>query len=278
MNKGYIAVIDSGIGGLSLLYELVKIMPNERYIYFGDNDNAPYGSKTKRELLSLTIENIRKLIPFNLKAIVLACNTLSVSILEELKYYFPSIKFFGVFPPTEIATLRKRKTLLLCTPNTAKIYKNDNYLTVVPLENLAKDIENNVCDLEKVDLRLHLTEAVLKIQDKSAREDLTTFGNGLTTKKLKIIFDHRIEYFEAVILGCTHYFFIKNKIFNHFQPQLIIRGETFTARKVKKELQHQKTLEKTKRFNVLFFGKNASLNSKIFYSITDFKTKSLKIF
>ena len=58
MNDNYIAVIDSGVGGLSVLSELVKSAPNNNYIYFGDNSNAPYGNKSERQLKEITIKNL----------------------------------------------------------------------------------------------------------------------------------------------------------------------------------------------------------------------------
>ena len=58
MNDGYIAILDSGIGGVSVLLELIKLLPNERYLYFGDNHNAPYGNKSLSQLLRITEKNI----------------------------------------------------------------------------------------------------------------------------------------------------------------------------------------------------------------------------
>ena len=70
-----IAVIDSGVGGISVLRELLKIMPWEHYLYFGDSANAPYGSKTKGEVLELTRKNLQMLRKRGIKALVIACNT-----------------------------------------------------------------------------------------------------------------------------------------------------------------------------------------------------------
>ena len=70
-----IAVMDSGLGGISVLRELVKIMPNERFLYFGDSINAPYGTKTKPEVLEITRKNLSLLKERGIKAFVIACNT-----------------------------------------------------------------------------------------------------------------------------------------------------------------------------------------------------------
>lgn len=94
MNNGYVAVIDSGIGGFSVLSEMLKIMPNENYIYFGDNQNAPYGNRTNSDLFSITMQNLMYLHTFNIKAIVFGCNTISTNLLSKVAYYFPDTAFF----------------------------------------------------------------------------------------------------------------------------------------------------------------------------------------
>jgi glutamate racemase len=110
MIKEYIGVIDSGVGGLSVLKELVISMPNENYVYFGDNENAPYGEKSDRRLLELLFNDICMFNDFNLKALVVGCNTLSVSVLEYLRKCF-NFEIFGVYPPTLIPLIKGCKTL-----------------------------------------------------------------------------------------------------------------------------------------------------------------------
>ena len=71
----YIGVFDSGVGGISVLKELVRRMPDENYLYFGDSANAPYGSRTTREVRALTLEKAEYLCSRGSKALVIACNT-----------------------------------------------------------------------------------------------------------------------------------------------------------------------------------------------------------
>ena len=200
MTKANIAVLDSGIGGLSVLKVLDDNLSNKRFYYFGDNINAPYGNKTIRELKKITLNNLSLLSSYDIDVIVLGCNTLSVNLLHEIEYY-SNIKTFGVFPPVEYAKMRRENTLLLSTVATAKNYKKENAFYPLGLENLAKDIEENVFNLNLVDLNYH-------------------FSSILNEKKR----------FETVILGCTHYEFIKNKIFNHLKPQNMISGVNFTLK------------------------------------------------
>ena len=70
-----IAVIDSGVGGISVLKELIRQMPNERFLYLGDSANAPYGSRDRADVLRITRENLQFLLARGIKALVIACNT-----------------------------------------------------------------------------------------------------------------------------------------------------------------------------------------------------------
>ena len=70
-----IAVFDSGLGGISVLRELIRQMPCEQFLYFGDSANAPYGSRPTAEVRALTMARIGELMPRGLKAVVVACNT-----------------------------------------------------------------------------------------------------------------------------------------------------------------------------------------------------------
>ena len=263
MNNGYVAVIDSGIGGFSVLSEMLKIMPNENYIYFGDNQNAPYGNRTNSDLFSITMQNLMYLHTFNIKAIVFGCNTISTNLLSKVAYYFPDTAFFGVYPPVEMNLLHGRKVLMLCTNNTAKKFNETKDFTILALNDLALDVEKNMFNLDRVSVEKHIYQGI-EARDFRLKELLTTKEHLLTTKKLKMIFDHHLRYFDVVILGCTHYFFVKNKIFNHFRPQLTIGGETLTAKRVKTYLENSNSLVKTKRKQVLFLGACKDLNKAFF--------------
>ena len=102
MTDSFVAVLDSGIGGISLLKSLARALPEKRFLYFGDNSNAPYGNKTKEELFKLTAQNIDYIKQYNIDALVLGCNTLSVNLIDEIKNY-SKLPVFGVFPPIERA-------------------------------------------------------------------------------------------------------------------------------------------------------------------------------
>ena len=240
MKDGFIAVIDSGVGGISVLRELVRVLPNECFLYYGDNDNVPYGNKRKDQLLSLALNLVNYVGSYPLKAIVLACNTLSLSVLFQIKPFAPA-KVFGVFPPMEESVMKGQKTLLIATERTASFFKQNEYCDVVGLKTLAHHIEQNVFDLNNIDI--------------SQCFKAGNFSGHYINEK---------GYYDNVILGCTHYELIKNKIFDHFCPQTITSGTKFTVENVFEFIKNRKSLVKHKRNQILFVGDYAEKNKKAF--------------
>ena len=85
MDNRPIGVFDSGIGGITVLKELKKALPNEKFIYLGDTKNFPYGEKSKEEIIKFAKENVKTLINENVKLIVIACGTATSQALEIVK-------------------------------------------------------------------------------------------------------------------------------------------------------------------------------------------------
>ena len=83
-----IGLLDRGVGGLSVLSEIYKIMPNKNYVFFGDTKNVPYGTKTSSEIFSYTKKILEFFISRNIKTAVFACNTTSAVAYDDLKNYF----------------------------------------------------------------------------------------------------------------------------------------------------------------------------------------------
>lgn len=241
MNNGYIAVLDSGVGGISVLNELIKLMPNEQYLYLGDNGNAPYGNRTKTDLAIITFNNIDKIMRYKIKALVIGCNTISTTIFDLVSEY-AGVPTFGVFPPIEKNICERKKVLLLSTIRTAKEYENVKNISVIGLEGLARDIEKNQNDLSKVNFVEHLNNP----------------------NNVFFQYNGEIDSYNTVVLGCTHYYFIKKQIFDHFQPQNLDCGSVFTAKAVYEIIKKQKSLDKSYKYNILFIGDYAYENKKFF--------------
>lgn len=102
----YIAVFDSGVGGISVLRHLRAELPGERFLYFGDSANAPYGTRPTAQIRDLTLAAAEKLVARGIKALVVACNTATAAAIEDLRKEYPDIIVIGIEPALKLATDR----------------------------------------------------------------------------------------------------------------------------------------------------------------------------
>ena len=260
MNNNYtIAFYDSGIGGITLLSKAVKLLKGCNIIYFGDNLNAPYGNKSKPELIDIAVNNVTKLSNLGANVICLACNTLSTQVLNDLKLNNQiknlNVSLTGVFPPKPHYG---KNSVLLCTQATANseyVKTNFKNSTVLPLPFLAKEIERFYFDKDKI---IYVA-------------DLKGITNSVT----------------EIILGCTHYGFIKNEISKIFKTALITDGISTAILNVKRALISKKhndfnvtkvtcnhlfenppKIIKTDKNTIYFVGECANYNKKVFLNYT----------
>ena len=185
--EGYIAVFDSGLGGISVLRHLRRLMPGERYLYFGDSANAPYGSRTTSEVRDLTMAAAEKLMAEKpLKALVLACNTATAAAVQDLRKRYPDLIVIGIEPALKVAadhypggrigvmatevTLREEKfdTLLLR-------FREHCSVTKIPMPGLVQMVEAG------------------------------KLGSPEMESLLQSLLAPYIGKLDAVVLGCTHY-------------------------------------------------------------------------
>lgn len=214
-----IGFFDSGVGGLSVLREAIKLMPEENYIYFGDSKNAPYGPKNVEEVRSLTLEAIEFLVQKDCKAIVVACNTATSAAIEDIRRKYKNIPVIGIEPALKPAVEmgRKGKIIIMATAVTLmeakfnSLMKNYNgYADIEPLVcgELVEFVEQGI--LEGVELRDYLKT------------------------KLKPYLHKDIA---AVVLGCTHFPFVKREIKRVIKGDVpIIDGSIGTVIHLKNQL------------------------------------------
>ena len=227
MNKKDLPIgfLDSGVGGLSVLREAIKIMPNENYIYFGDSKNAPYGVKPTKEIRDLTFNVVDFLIEKGIKGLVVACNTATSAAVSELRRVYPDIPLVGIEPAIKPAVELNRsgKILIMATPMTIKQekfnlllnkYKEKAEIVPIPCAGLMEFIEDGV--LSGKELEEYLEEK-LSIYDKSE--------------------------ISSIVLGCTHYPFVKDAIAKIVGSKvIIIDGGEGTAREIKRRLKEKNLL------------------------------------
>ena len=228
MNKkhDYIAVFDSGVGGISVLRHLVRILPGERFVYYGDSANAPYGSRSTQEVRALTLAAVGKLLAeYPLKALVIACNTATAAAVNDVRAAHPELIVVGIEPALKVAadhfpggrvgvlatevTLREEKFDTL-------LHRFDENVTIskIPAPGLVELVEHGKVDAPE-------TEALL-------RKVLGPYLGKL----------------DAVVLGCTHYPFARIAIRRVLGDDVVLLdGGEGTARETRRRLEQAGLLE-----------------------------------
>lgn len=242
-----IAVFDSGVGGISVLRELVKILPNEDYIYYGDSKNAPYGMKDKETVKKLTIDAAEYLFAQGAKGLVVACNTATSAAVRALRELYPEIPIVGIEPAVKpAATIKPNcRVLAMATPMTIREEKFQNLMAkyadqaaeIIPLPcpGLMDFVERG--DLNSDSLRSYLEE---------------------------LLFVHRIHPVDSVVLGCTHYPFVKDMIQEVLGPDVVVYdGGEGTAREMRRRLAEADLLNPSTEKGTVDFQNSLENTSKI---------------
>ena len=208
-----IGVFDSGVGGISVLRELVKLMPGEQYLYFGDPANAPYGDKSTQQVRQLTLRAAGMLLERGAKALVVACNTATAAAIDILREQYPDQIIIGIEPALKMGADRfpGGRIGVMATQVTLREEKflhqterfPDTTVYQIPAPGLVQLIEGGQCD--RID---------------SFLENLLRPYEG----KL-----------DALVLGCTHYPFVKQRIARILGPDtLLLDGGEGTARQTQR--------------------------------------------
>lgn len=153
MNNNPICFFDSGIGGSTILKEVIKLLPKENYVYYADSKNNPYGNKTKEELFGIVSNAVENLLKYDPKLIVCACNTATEVVLNDIREKYPNITFVGTEPAVKVIydKYQDKKTLVITTKGTGESERFkalfNNYktpdCTLIEAPLLAGLIENN---------------------------------------------------------------------------------------------------------------------------------------
>ena len=184
--QDYIAVFDSGVGGISVLRQLRKIMPQERYLYYGDSANAPYGSRPTQEIRALALNAAEHLISHGIKALVVACNTATAAAIDALRQTYPELIIVGIEPALKLAAEKYPNGTIgvLATPVTLREEKFQKLVAVC--SNRCKVIAFPAPGLA----------------------DLVEAGKGSgpeATALLSPLLSPWKGKLDALVLGCTHY-------------------------------------------------------------------------
>ncbi len=216
--EDYIAVFDSGVGGISVLKELVRLMPGENYLYFGDSANAPYGRRTTDEVRELTLSAAEMLLGRGVKALVVACNTATAAAINDLRQRYPDTIIIGIEPALKVAADRFPGGTIgvMATPVTLREEKFHTQLARFP--------GVQVCTIPVPEL-VELVEAGKH--------------NGPEVEALlRPVLEGHAGKLDAVVLGCTHYPFAANTISKILgEKTAILDGGEGTARETRRRLE-----------------------------------------
>lgn len=217
-----IGFFDSGVGGISVLKESIKLLPKENYIYIGDSLNAPYGVKTPEEVRKLTFNMVDKLISMNVKAIVVACNTATSIAIDELRKIYKEIPIIGIEPALKpaIENYGNGIIVIMATPMTLS---ENKFSKLRERYNKASDIISMPCD--------GLVEI---IEDGNIKGEIV---EGYLRNRFKDVPKEKVS---SVVLGCTHYPFIKEALVNVINDDVaIIDGSLGTVKQLKRKLEQK---------------------------------------
>ena len=213
-----IAFFDSGIGGITVLHEALKILPHEDFIYFADTANAPYGTKSRSEVRDLVFNAVDFIVSLDVSAVVIACNTATSVAIEDLRKRY-TIPIIGMEPAVKPAVEKtegtQKRVLVTATPLTIKEEKlknlidridNEHIVDLLPLPGLVQFAEN-------FEFREEIVSQYLKRELSSL--DLMRYG--------------------TIVLGCTHFLFYRNLLKKIIPESIdVIDGNNGTVNHLKK--------------------------------------------
>ena len=216
----FIAVFDSGVGGISVLRHLLQAMPQERFLYYGDSVNAPYGSRPTQEVRALTLAAVRRLREeAPIKALVVACNTATATAITDLRETYPELIVIGIEPALKVAAdhFPGGRIGVMATEVTLREEKFDHLLhrfeegctiTKIPAPGLVPLIEQGKADTPE------------------------------TLNLLHTILDPYRGKLDALVLGCTHFPFAAKGISQVLGESVaLLEGGGGTARETRRRLK-----------------------------------------
>ena len=210
----YIAVFDSGVGGISVLRELVRQMPGENYLYYGDSANAPYGGLPTEKVQELAVNVADKLYARGIKALVVACNTATAAAIQLLRQRYPDIPVVGIEPALKVAAARfpGGHIGVMATCVTLREEKFAHQMERFPDTTIERIQASGLVELVESGL-----------------------GNSPESEQLlRQVLTPYVGRLDALVLGCTHYPFAADTIRKILGPEtVLLDGSEGTARQTK---------------------------------------------
>ena len=238
MNNKPIGIFDSGVGGLTVLSEIKKQLPNEKLIYLGDTKNFPYGSKTKEQIIEFAIQNTQKLIELGAKTIVIACGTATSQAIDVLKAKF-DVPIIGIIEPT-VEYVKEQKI---------------NRIGVIATEGTIRSgaweqsLKNQIQSIEVINKACPMLATIAE-EGRATSEE----GRAVIKEYMEPFKKNKID---KIILGCTHYPIYQELIREElgYPVELINTGVT-VSKKLACYLQENNLINKEeKKEDIIFLTK-----------------------
>lgn len=239
MDNRKIGIFDSGIGGVTVLKEILKLLPKEDYIYYSDSKNNPYGDKTEKEILDICNDIIKFFIKNECKIVVIACNTASAIAAKKLREKYQNLPIIAIEPAYKMVYdfAYEDPTLIMATRGTIKSEKfnllynkyNNHKTYIAPCTGLADIIEAE----EEKEIKEYLIKNIGKYKNKV----------------------------KNVVLGCTHYPLIEDEICEVLGNVTFFNGAGNLAKHLK-EVMEEKNILSTKGGSIEFIDTSMSEEKK----------------
>ena len=239
-----IGFFDSGIGGLTVLYEAINAHPQAHYIYFADTENVPYGTKSKKKIKKFVFSAVDFLLSKNIDLLVLACNTATSAVILELRKRHPNLPIIGmepaIKPAAEITQTQGDRILVCATKLTLK-------------EQKLNDLIHNLKAADRID-RLSLQKLVIFAETKKFKG-----------KKLRRYLDKKFknidwQKYNSIVLGCTHFLYYKKEIARRIPEHIeLLDGNEGT---VKRMLELLPKVKPKNSFKLEYYQSKRSVDEK----------------
>ena len=256
MDEKPIGIFDSGVGGLTVLAEIKKKMPNENIIYLGDTANFPYGNKSKEEIIKFSRKNVKKLIEKDAKAIVIACGTATSQAIDILKQEF-DIPIIGIIEPT-VEYVKERNIEKIGVIATEGTIRSSAW------ENALKEKIDNIQVINKACPMLATIAEEGRAMGAEGRQAIKEYMKPFKQNKVN-----------KIILGCTHYPIYEKLIRDELKYDVELINTGITVANYLVGLLKSKEIQNTlkKEMEIVYLTKPEPYFKNIAKNILDFDIK-----
>lgn len=245
MDNRPIGFFDSGLGGLTCISHLMTSLPEERIIYFGDTARTPYGSKAPSTIRGFSTQIADFLVQRNVKMIVIACNTVSSTSLEDLRQRYPDIPVLGIIEP---AALR-----------VAEVWRETNSIGIIGTKVTIRSKTHERL-IHQLDPRIPIHGMACPVLVPLIEEGI--IEHDIMDLSIRYYLDHFISYhkIDTLVLGCTHYPLIRTNIEKLYPHLSIINPSEEIVKSIEKELGERDLLAETASHDNTFYASDLSEN------------------